>query len=428
LGSAAKNPKIAVHTAERKGGGCMSQPNSVPKYRLHKKSGQAVVSLPDGRGYRKDFYLGPFNSPESKAEYERVLAEWLANGRKIPGKVTGPGMTVNELIAEYWEFAERYYRKPDGSPSSELRDFKNTLRPFKHLYGPTPACEFGPLALKAVRELMIKGYVHPDYGPQKALSRGVVNQRIGRIKRVFKWAVENEKIPSSVHHGLEAVRGLAPRRSEARETEPVKPVPLPFVRATQEKAGPVVADMIELQLLTGMRPGELVIMRACDIDMAGPVWIYTPTTHKTLHLGHTRPIQIGPQGQEVIRRYLKPNTQAFLFSPRESMEIIWEEQRANRKTKVQPSQRNRKKPNPKKKLGEKYTTASYGHAIVRAAEKAGVPAWHPHQLRHTRATEIRRHYGIDAARAVLGHHSPAITEVYAELDESQAAKIMREIG
>lgn len=131
---------------------------------------------------------------------------------------------------------------------------------------------------------------------------------------MFKWAVENEMVPATVFLGLEAVRGLPPMRSEARETEPVKPVPLPFVRKTQEAAGVVIADMIELQLLTGMRLGELVIMRAIDIDMTGRVWIYTPYTHKTKHLGHTRPIQISPQGQEIVRRYLKADTHAFLFS------------------------------------------------------------------------------------------------------------------
>jgi integrase len=54
--------------------------------------------------------------------------------------------------------------------------------------------------------------------------------------------------------------------------------------------------------------------------------------------------------------------------------------------------------------------------------------WTPNQLRHTKATEIRREAGLDAARAVLGHRSPAITEVYAELDTAKAAEIMERLG
>ena len=45
----------------------------VPQYRLHKPSRQAVVTLGG-----KDHYLGPYDSAKSKAEYQRLLGEWLA--------------------------------------------------------------------------------------------------------------------------------------------------------------------------------------------------------------------------------------------------------------------------------------------------------------------------------------------------------------
>jgi hypothetical protein len=53
--------------------------NAVPTYRRHRPSGQAVVTLYDAADGRRDMYLGPFGSPESKAEYERVLAEYRAS-------------------------------------------------------------------------------------------------------------------------------------------------------------------------------------------------------------------------------------------------------------------------------------------------------------------------------------------------------------
>ena len=53
--------------------------NSVPKYRKHRASRQAVVTL-DGR----DFYLGPHGTKASKREYDRVVGEWQANGRTLP--------------------------------------------------------------------------------------------------------------------------------------------------------------------------------------------------------------------------------------------------------------------------------------------------------------------------------------------------------
>ncbi len=182
---------------------------------------------------------------------------------------------------------------------------------------------------------------------EAGLCRGVVNQRIGRIKRMFRWAVENELVPAAVLHGLQAVAGLQRGRSPARETEPIKPVPEPFVTATLPHVRPQVAAMIQLQLLAGMRPGELVIMRAIDIDMTSKVWLYRPGSdqgpegvHKTSYRGHQRIIPIGPRGQEIVRRYLKPNVNAYLFSPREAVDQLRVEQRQRRKTKVQPSQIN----------------------------------------------------------------------------------------
>jgi hypothetical protein len=51
--------------------------NSLPKYRKHRSSGQAVVTL-NGR----DHYLGPNDTKASKREYDRLIGEWLANDRK----------------------------------------------------------------------------------------------------------------------------------------------------------------------------------------------------------------------------------------------------------------------------------------------------------------------------------------------------------
>ena len=131
------------------------------------------------------------------------------------------------------------------------------LRPLRQLYGSTWAGDFGPKKLKAVRQHLV------DIG----LSRGVINTRVGRIKRLFKWAVAEELAPPSVYHGLQAVAGPTFGRCSARETEPVRPVPDLYVAVVLPFVTPVVAAMIRLQRLTGMRSGEVVIMRPCDIQV-----------------------------------------------------------------------------------------------------------------------------------------------------------------
>jgi integrase len=290
---------------------------------------------------------------------------------------------------------------------------------------------------------------------------------------VFKWAVENELVPASVFQALAAVRGLQKGRTAARETGPVKPVPEAFVDAVLPLVPGPVRAMIELQLLTGMRPGEVVILRAIDLDMTGKVWLYRPGsdqehgTHKTAWRGHHRVVAIGPRAQGIVKGFLKTDLHAYLFSPQEALAEILAAKRQKRKTKVQPSQQNRRKKHPKRKPGERYTVAAYRTAISRACDQAFPPPehlrpqrkpngkretryefrnrltpeekaelkewrkahrWHPHRLRHTKATEIRREAGLDAARAVLGHRSPVITAVYAELDTARAVEVMERLG
>jgi integrase len=249
---------------------------------------------------------------------------------------------------------------------------------------------------------------------------------------MFGWAVENELVPSSVIHGLDAVRGLERGRSAARETAPVKPVPLAFVEATIAELLPTVADMVRLQLHSGMRPGEVCSMRGIDLDMGGKVWLYRLAHHKMAYRGHEKIIPLGPKAQEIAQRRLKPDLEAFLFSPADTVREKRERDRQARRTKIYPCEVKRvaakKRANPKARPGARYSAPAYGAAIRRACLKANVPHWHPHQLRHAKATEIRREFGLDAARAVLGHRSPAITEVYAELDMEAAKRVAAKLG
>lgn len=67
----------------------MTRTPKVPSYRLHKPTNQAIVVI---RG--KMFYLGRYGSIDSHAEYNRLIAEWLAQGAAtVPerkGSVPGP--------------------------------------------------------------------------------------------------------------------------------------------------------------------------------------------------------------------------------------------------------------------------------------------------------------------------------------------------
>ena len=187
--------------------------------------------------------------------------------------------------------------------------------------------------------------------------------------------------------------------------------------------------MIRLQLESAMRPGEVCQMRSDDVDRTGAIWKYTPQSHKTEHHGKPKTIYLGLRAQEVLRPWLRDDHNAFLFSPREASEERWAGRRASRKTPLTPSQRARlRKTSPKRTPGEVYDTRSYYHAIRYGCKKAGVPNWHPHQLRHNAATRYWNDYGPEATRILLGHGSLDVTKIYAEVDEAKALAAMKFLG
>jgi integrase len=353
------------------------KPGKVPSYGRHRASGRAVVRI-DG----KDLYLGAYGSPESHEAYERLIAEWRvrqAEAHRTGGAsaaVVTSRLTINALILAYLRFAQGYYVK-DGKPTQELADMKYALRPLRKLYGRTLVRDFGPLALKAVREHMIK---------DEDLSRGVINHRINRIRRVFRWAVSEELAPPGAYEALKTVSGLRYGRTEAREAEPIKPVPKAWVDETLPFMSRHVAAMVQLQQLTAMRPGEVVIMRACDIDMTGDVWLYRPHDHKNRWRDQDRVVPLGPKAQAIVKPFLKLTTTAYLFSPAEAEEERNAQRRQARQSKMTPSQAARQaKSNPRRAKRDRYDRDSYRRAISYTIKKVN-------QQLHKKAEETGGHF------------------------------------
>src|SRR5262249_40534495 len=155
----------------------------------------------------KDHYLGTYGSPESHEQYARLIAQWHSHGKKpapLPGsdQPERAGLSIGELILRYWKFANTYYLK-HGRPTGECDNLRLAFRPLRRLYERIDAAAFGPKALLLVRQSMI------DAG----LSRKVINARVSRIKRLFRWSCKEELIPPATYHGLLAVEGLKRDRS-----------------------------------------------------------------------------------------------------------------------------------------------------------------------------------------------------------------------
>lgn len=411
---------------------------AVPKYRLHRQSGQAIVTI-NGR----DHLLGPHKSKASKIEYDRLIGEWLASGRSASYGAPKSDYAVVELAADYMRWAKGYYG--EGS-TSEYHRVLPAVRLLRELYGRTAVDQFGPLQLKSLRQR----FVAQDW------ARSYVNHQVRRIARMFRWAASEGKVPPAVPHALAMVAGLRKGKTKARETKPVLPVDDEIVDATLPFMPEVTADMVRLQRLTGMRPAEVCIMRPCDIDRSGEIWLYRPESHKTEHHGHERVVPVGPKAQAVLLRYLARAAEDNCFRPCDSMARHFADRNSARTTPLSCGNRpgtNRKR-KPRKTPGKKYAVDAYRRAISRACDKAFphvelstircndlTPAqlkelkawqsskrWAPNQLRHAAATEVRREFGLEAAQIVLGHSQANVTEIYAERDLAKGLEVAKRIG
>lgn len=360
------------------------KPNVFPSYLLHKQSGQARVRI-DGR----DHLLGEYGSESSRVAYGELIAKISGGipidpfkpskrGRLPRNESSDPGPSVGELCLAFLKHAETHYVK-NGKQTSEVHILKSVIRPLNELYGLTPASEFGPLALKAVRAKMI------EFG----WKRNTINAAMSRIRRIFKHAIANELIDASVLQRLQTVAPLLAGRTEATDNPPREAVDAERIETVRKLVRPMVRDLIDLQRLTGARSGELLQLTTEGIKRTGEVWTAELSDHKTRHHGQRRILHFGPKSQLILTRYLSTNPDEKLFD---------------------------------------ITRAAYCRAITRVCDEAKIERWVPHQLRHTAADTVRQSFGLEHCQSILGHSKADMTEHYAKAGQAKAAEVARTIG
>jgi integrase len=393
----------------------------------------------------KDIYLGLHGSKVSRDNYDRVVGEWLAAGRNVPRGQGPAGTSLIELL--------NAFRKAGDVPPSHADDFKAVMKIMVRLYGRTPIADFGPLALKVVREQMVAA----------GWKRKTIAQRIHSVRRIFRWGVEHQMVDESQLAALKALEPLKAGKTAAPESLPVQPVAIEHVEACLPFMSPTVAAMVRLQMLTGMRAGEVCQMRTGDIDTSGPVWVYRPGSHKTAYLGKVREIALGKRAIKVLGPLLLTDLNAPIFSPLRADAERRAALSANRKTPAHYGNGpgTNRKSSPERTPGDQYDTNAYRRAINYATARAFPPPaalarakgetaaawrerlgpkwadltafrksvhWHPHQLRHTFATLVRKQFGLDHAQKALGHSHAAITERYAAVALEKAIEVAQVIG
>src|SRR5262245_27977677 len=131
----------------------MARPkNEFPSYSHHKPTNTARAWV-NGRWVQ----LGRYQSTESRDAYARLCAQIAGGAPAPPVPAADPAaLSVNEVLMAFWRHAEQHYRRADGTPTNELMEYRQTFRVLREMFGTTPAKEFGPVALKAVRAAMVR--------------------------------------------------------------------------------------------------------------------------------------------------------------------------------------------------------------------------------------------------------------------------------
>ena len=379
-------------------------PSGAPKMR-RTLGGYWQVEWTDAAGKRCKRSFGKGRAL-ARQKYDAWLTEWASTTQARRQQLDRP-VTVAEAWQRYEAHALVYYRRADGTQTGEARRIGYAMRPVIALFGNEPAAAMTAAKLAKARQLLV------DQG--NAL--GTVNQRIGSVRRVWRWLALEELVPAPVWQSLLALQRLKPGRTVARTRREILPAPEAAVEAACTRLAPSLRAMVQLQLLTGMRPGEVCALTPGTVQRSGAegeLWVYMPAQHKTQHHGHARRVRMGPRARAQLEPYLGGPADAPAFSP--------ELARAERALRPDAALATFDG------VGSHWSVDSYRQAIARACQAAGVQPWRPNQLRHNFATRVRALAGLDSAQVALGHSSAAITEIYALADDRKLAPVLEAHG
>lgn len=396
----------------------------LPSIVHHKASGKDVVFLRCPGGRRQMVYLGDHDSAESRRRYQEVLSQYLAGTPVLPPtRVQAPSTfpTVGQLAASFLLFANIYYRDAEGVLSAGVANFQPAFEPLLDLHRDTPTDQFQITDLDAVRQVLIDS---------KKYCRVTINGRMALIKQLFKWGVSKKQVPGSTWGELSAFRALPVGRGGVRDNPPVMAVPWAMVEKTVEHLPPTVRAAVMVQWWTGCRPAEVLAMTLRQLDTTGETWLYNVVRHKGRWRGKERVVVLGPKAQAEVKPFLTLSPDRSVFSPQNAWKERAEELRANRQIPETKQTRERDaKAAAAQPKHEFFDVATYRRAIWRACDKAGIPHWSPHKLRHAAGTRLAIKEGIETARAALGHTDARMTRRYAVGADTELAKqVMGRLG
>ena len=340
----------------------------IPKIR--NKSGYLYIRI-KGR----DYYLGK-DPKEAKAKARSLLIEHYLDK---PGKSSKADYRIRHVFALYLRFIEGTIA--DSSFKNLRLMFRKTVRLTNNIAVVSfTADSFSSFMEELAREGMCKQTI-----------KGYRNS----IVAAFKYAQTRNVLDANKATELSFVK--IPRC--AKPSKKVKPAKREVFEAVLEKLPTVCQDILRLELLTGMRPAELLALRKKHLTaIEGGMYKYEIWEHKTVRrTGEPLVKYIGHQAVQILNCYLEGrgedeplflNSKGSPITSSYMTKTIW-------------------------KLRQQYPELGN---------------FHQYQCRHQAGTNARRLAGLEGAQAFLGHESATTSEIYSEVDSDLARQIAENIG
>lgn len=337
-------------------------------------------------------HLGPTGSAAARLAYDRLVVELSARRAAAPEPPrTLADLTVADVALRFLDHAAATYSDRGG----EVPNFRRALAVLVQAHGHTLAARFGEGELEEVMTAMAG----------KGWCRNVVNRQVRRVRTAWRWAERKKLVPQGSWAGLLALPAL-PRNSKlARNTPKRQPATWETVQAVLPHCPPAVASMLLLLWWSGCRTQDARILRRCDLDTRGEVWLYYPSLDKNDWRDHAdeapRVVYLGPECQAVLTSWLD----AYPRGPEDYL--------------FAPVKRGR--------CRGCYTAMGLSQSVRRAARLAGVELT-PYQIRHSAKDRIAREMGLDAARVFLGHKNLNMTDYYGSVDSKKGVEVASRLG
>jgi site-specific recombinase XerD len=297
-----------------------------------------------------------------------LLPDWQQLGQVIP-QITGPMRRYLEQVA--------CVLRPGsvGGADLALRSFAMFLAE-----APSPVSSLAQVTRRHVEDF--KPWLAARPGQNKPrLTTATIAHRLGTLRmffaRIEEWGWEDAppKVPM--------FPGDLPRQDHPLPKALDDASAAKLLRAAQADRRMLIRVTVEMLLRTGLRVSEYTGLQADAVVHigAGP-WLHVPVGK----LHEDRYLPLHPQLVTLIDEYRTRHVDADhpLLLPREN--------------------------------GRPLDRHTVTRMINRAGAAAGLPHIHPHQLRHTLATQaINRGMSLEAIAALLGHRSLDMTLRYAKI-------------